>query len=164
MLELKHGETTIETVAPNSYVLIPDLGHIVAVEGWTNGTYSLVEKQPDPPPVEPEKTLAEWAAHYRWQKETGGVDVGGVPILTDDRSKLLITGLRLAANSDPEYTARFKMTNGSFAELDAISITAISNAVAAHVTACFDLEVDAIEGITAGTITTREQVEAAFFP
>jgi hypothetical protein len=162
MLELRQGETVIRDVVPGTYVLVPGLGHVYAEAGWEDGEFSIAVKPPIPPAPEPEKTLEEWAADYRWQREVGGMNVGGINVMTDDRSKMLIMGARMKADADPSFTTRFKTTEGVFVSLGAAQIVAVSDALLVHVDQCFALEDTAIAGIVAGTITTPEQVGAVF--
>jgi hypothetical protein len=99
-------------------------------------------------------------AELRWKKETGGALVAGLPVATDDRSQLKITGARLAADADPDYTVNWKVGAGAFVALTAAQIIAISDAVRAHVQACFDRE-DALatEINAAATIADVEAVD-----
>jgi len=161
-LQLKQGETVLETVLPGTYVHVPDLGHVYAEDGWANGDYSISVAPPIPPAPEPEKTLAEWAAELRWQREIGGVNIGGVSIMSDDRSKILIMGARMNADADPSFTTSFKTTGGTFTELNATQIVTLSDALAAHVAYCFEMEASALEQIASGTITTPEQLQTHF--
>lgn len=105
--------------------------------------------------------LAGYAADVRWRKETSGILVGGVPVATDDRSKLMIAGARIKADANPEFTTKWK-TDAGFVLIDAATIIAISDAVLAHVDACFETEGEVLTAIDGGTITTRAQVDAAF--
>lgn len=105
--------------------------------------------------------LTAYAADKRWRKEVGGIVVGGVPVATDDRSKLLIAGARIKADANPEFTTKWK-TDGGFVLIDAATIIAVSDAVLAHVDACFAMEDEVIAEIDAGAVTTREQVDAVF--
>jgi hypothetical protein len=56
------------------------------------------------PPLPTKDELIAYAADVRWRKEVGGIVVAGVPVATDDRSKQMIIGARLAANSDPDWS------------------------------------------------------------
>lgn len=107
--------------------------------------------------------LAEYAADKRWRVETGGVEVNGVRIATDDRSKTLITGGRIKADADPEHTLRFK-TGGSFVTLDSAQIIAISDAVFDHTQAAFYAEDAVLEAIMEGAITTLAEIDGWPWP
>ena len=111
-----------------------------------------------PPPVD----LLRYAAEKRWQKETGGISLGGIPIATDDRSKLMMMGARIKASESPEFTTPWVGADGLIYPVDAATIVAISDAVLAHVAACFNIFETLKAGVDAGTVTTVAQVDAAF--
>ena len=96
--------------------------------------------------------LAQRIASRRWQAETAGTTVSGMPLDTDRDSQALITGAALAAMLDPEYSIQWK-TQGGFVELDAQQIIAVASAVRAHVQACFDREAELLAELDAGTLT-----------
>jgi hypothetical protein len=73
----------------------------------------------------------------------------------------MITGARIKAEANLEFTTKWKAAGG-FVPIDAATIIAISDAVLAHVDGCFEIEDEARSAIEAGTITTREQIEAVF--
>ena len=93
----------------------------------------------------PVPDLLAYAAQKRWEKEVGGTTVGGMAIHTDDRSKSLITGARMAAEADPDFTTDWKAADGSFVTIDATTIVAVSNAVLAHVASCFAIEAQVLD-------------------
>lgn len=105
--------------------------------------------------------LSTYAAAQRYAKEVGGITVSSVPVATDDRSKLMIAGARIKADANPEFTTKWK-TAGGFVPIDAATIIAISDAVLSHVDACFETEDEVLAEIDAGTITTRDEIDAAF--
>lgn len=110
-------------------------------------------------------TAAELIAHAaqrRWEKEVGGITLSGLVIYTDDRSKIMISGARVAAEADPNFTTQWKGADGSFVTLDAAMIVAISNAVSTHVSNCFALEAQVLAQIEAGTLMTAVEIDAAF--
>jgi hypothetical protein len=106
--------------------------------------------------------LLTYAADLRWRKETGGITVGGVPILTDDRAQLKVAGARIGADADPEFTTVWDGADGGSYPIDAATVIAISNAVLAHVNECFKTYSTIKGDIDAGTITTREDIDTAF--
>lgn len=107
--------------------------------------------------------LAAYAADKRWRVETGGIVVAGAPIATDDRSKTMIMGARIKADADPDYTVGWKTADG-FVTLNASQIVAISDAVLAHVDACFEAEAAVLSGIDAGNIATIAEINAFDWP
>lgn len=102
--------------------------------------------------------LKAYSADARWRKEQGGITFGGLPIATDDRSKQMVLGARVAANADPEFTTKW----AGVYPLTAQQVIAISNAVLEHVSSCFEIFGTVSSGIDDGTITTLEQIDAAF--
>lgn len=87
-----------------------------------------------------EAALAALSAK-RYEVETGGIIVNGLPVATDDRAKTLLLGARLEVLGNPTLTLRWKTADG-FVALSATQIVAISSAVRAHVQACFNREAD----------------------
>lgn len=106
--------------------------------------------------------LLTYAADRRYAKEIGGVVISGIPVATDDRSKQMIMGARIAAEADSGFTTPWVGSDGSIDTLNATQVIAISNAVLAHVQSCFAAFATVSAGITDATITTREQIATAF--
>ena len=116
----------------------------------------------EPQANHPGMTLTEYAAAKRWEKEVGGIEINGLTVATDDRSKTMISGARVAAMADPNFTTAWKGSGGEFVPLDASAVVAISDMVLAHVSNCFVIEAQVLADILAGAITTVEQIDAAF--
>ena len=112
----------------------------------------------------PAPDLLAYAKARRYQTETGGVTINGVPFATDDRSKLLLTGARSAAQADATFKTPWVAADGSTHQLAAADVIAVSNAVLAHVNACFTAFATLAAGLAATppTVTTMAQVDAAF--
>lgn len=128
--------------------------------GWAyDGETFSAPVMPEPSQVD----LAAYAAQKRWEVETGGITVGGMPVATDDRSKIMIIGARVKADADPAFTTQWKASDG-FVTIDAATIIGISNAVLAHVDACFEVEGVVQTAITEGTLTTTAEIDAADWP
>lgn len=113
-------------------------------------------------PYEMFADLGGYAADVRWRKETSGILVGGLLVATDDRSKQMIMGARIAAEADSGFTTPWVGSDGSINTLNAAQVIAISNAVLAHVQTCFATFAAVSSEIADETITTRAQVDAAF--
>ena len=97
----------------------------------------------------------QWAAQIaarRYDAEIAGTIVGGMPIATDDRSKLLINGAALRANRSSDYVLRWKTSEG-FVDLTADQVLAVADAVSEHVQACFDREDALLAALADGSIT-----------
>ncbi|HCJ29400.1 MAG TPA: hypothetical protein DHV63_08915 [Pseudomonas sp.] len=98
------------------------------------------------------KALIASIAARRWQAETGGIDVAGMHIETDDRSKALITGSAIKAMRSAAYTLNWKTPEG-FIQIPAEQVLAMADAVSDHVQACFNREAELLEALEAGTFT-----------
>lgn len=109
-------------------------------------------------------SLIAYAARRRYEKETGGIVINGVNVATDDRSKTMLMGARIAASADPAFATPWVAADGSITQIDAATTIAISNAVLAHVQACFQAYSQVAAGISgaAPTVTTPTQIDAAF--
>lgn len=114
---------------------------------------------PEPAPVD----LYAYAASKRYAVETGGIVLNGMRVMTDRASQSLITGAYNYVQANPEITVKFK-TSGGFVELTATQMTAIANAVGAHVQAAFAAEGEINQEIIAGTITTPAEIDAFAWP
>lgn len=98
-----------------------------------------------------QETRARIAAR-RWEAETGGTLIQGLPVPTDRESQGLITGATVQAMIDPSYTLNFKTAAG-FVSLDASTVIGMAMAVRKHVQACFDREAALLDALEAGTFT-----------
>jgi hypothetical protein len=105
--------------------------------------------------------LIAYAKNARWRKEQGGIVVAGIPIATDDRSKQMVMGARIAADANGNFETLWA-TDADVVTLTAPQIIGISDAVLAHVQTCFVAFANVVAGINGGTITTREEIDAAF--
>lgn len=125
-------------------VELPEGSPVQAGWGYVDGEF-----------VEPEPVVIDWPAVIaarRWAAEVAGVDIAGIHVDTDDRSKLLINGAALEAMIDPGYVMKWKAAEG-FVELDGTQVISVARAVRAHVQACFDREADLLAAAEEGIIT-----------
>lgn len=106
--------------------------------------------------------LVAYAASKRYDTENGGLTFSGIPVATDDRSKQMIMGARIAASSDPNFTTQWVGADGNVYVLNATQLIAISNAVLAHVSTCFSVYATVKSNIVGATVTTLAQIDAAF--
>lgn len=109
------------------------------------------------PVPEETRTLADIKAQLiaaatalRWEKETGGIELGGVRVGTtlDDQNR--ISGVLAAIGLGGLESVDFKAQNG-WVQLTAPELQGIAQAISAHVQACFSAERahhEAIEAIT----------------
>lgn len=106
--------------------------------------------------------LLRYAANKRWEIETGGINLAGVPVATDDRSKIMIMGARVAAQANGDWTTIWHGSDGGTYPLNAAAMIAISDAVEAHLNATFATFAQVKADIEAGEITTTAEIDAAF--
>ncbi len=82
-------------------------------------------------------------AARRWEAQTGGTTLNGLPVKTDETTTANITAAYFKASQDPSYVvSNWKMETGFFTALDAATVIAIGDAIEEHVQACFDREAD----------------------
>lgn len=91
-------------------------------------------------------------AERRYKAEIAGINLQGLEVKTDDRSKLLINGAALEAVIDPAYVMQWKTTDG-FVELGGKQVIGVAQAVRAHVQACFDREAELLDILSDGKYT-----------
>lgn len=135
-----------------SAAYVPPPGHILIREA---------DYQATPVDVSADDLVA-YASSARYRKEVGGIVVADVPVATDDRSKQMILGARVAADADPDFATLWVGADGNIYPITAAAMVMISNAVMAHVAACFATFATVKAQIDAGTITTAAQIDAAF--
>lgn len=128
-------------------------------QGWLLDGDDLVAP---PAPTLSEAQLTAYAADKRWRREVGGILVGTVPVATDDRSKTMVLGARVAAAANPAWETVWHGADGQTYPLNAAAMIAISDAVEAHVNATFATFAIVKAAIEAGEITTTAEIDAAF--
>lgn len=109
------------------------------------------------------EALLAHAAQKRKNVETGGIMLGGQAIKTDAESLIKIAGAKSLADEEPEELVDFKAANG-WVQIDAAAVRAIALAVGQHYRACFRIERQLCDAIEAGTVTTKEEIDAAAWP
>jgi hypothetical protein len=115
------------------------------------------------PALDPPTVLKPYAAAVRYAKEIAGCMVGGVTYPSDRETQAKLTAAALFAQVDNTQTFQWKLADGSFsATLSAAEMIAVAAAVGGYVNACFAEEAEVVAEIDAGTITTREEIDAAF--
>lgn len=126
--------------ARHTFAAPPEYDAGMQIPVWNGAAWEVHELAEYLPTLEQVKAakLAE-IAQDRWIQETGGLEINGVRIATDDRSQGLIAGAAMKAMQDAAYTCWWKGEAG-WALLNAQTILAIADAVRAHVQACFDKE------------------------
>ena len=99
---------------------------------------------------EAKQQLRERASAGRWQHETGGIDIGGVRVLTGIEDQNRIASALIGAPATLDFKAESGWVTLTLAELQGIAA-----AITAHVQACFTAErahhdaIDALETLEA---------------
>ena len=107
--------------------------------------------------------LKYYTIDKRWRTEQGGTtSTAGFPIRTDDRSQAKITGLFTASVEDPTVVTTYQASDQTLHEIDAAGILQLHVDLLTYINACFAVSANTLGQIDAGTITTREQVDAMF--
>lgn len=159
--EVEHVFTLADVRHADYATLCRPCGPDVA-EGWRwTGSGFAAPAAPEPAPLSAAELIA-YAADRRWRRETGGIVIGGIPVATDDRSKIMVLGARIAARADPEWTTVWHGADGGTYPLNAAAMLAISNAIEAHVNGTFATFAIVKAGIEAGETTTIAEIDAAF--
>ena len=133
-------------------------------QGWTYDGHSFSAPPPPPPPTA--EDLIAYANGVQWQKATGGYTktVGGASLTfpTDATSQALITGKAVRLGQpNPPATVDWQFPTG-FVTMQAADFLADAVKIADFVQATFDTLKTVMTEITAGTITTTAQIDAAF--
>ncbi|WP_185756003.1 DUF4376 domain-containing protein [Brucella anthropi] len=124
---------------------------------WHNG--KVVEFTPPPPNVD----LASYAAQKRWETEVGGTVWNGWPVLTDRDSQNKITSEAVAIEKGERLDGDpWKFADGEFRPLTNAQMDSLAAAVRLYIRDSFAIEARVVAEIEAGTISTVEQIDAAF--
>lgn len=124
---------------------------------------------PSPPPVTLESVKAAKLAQiadWRYSREIRGVSLDGVLIKTDRESQATINGAYSSIKDGLLAGVDWKAADGNFVTLGLPEITAIAQAVAAHVQDCFTKEKTLSQQVdNAVTIAEVEAIDPyAIFP
>lgn len=106
--------------------------------GWLLVDGALVPPDSPAPVVtldDAKRQLRERASALRWQHETGGIDIGGVRVLTGIEDQNRIASALIGAPATLDFKAESGWVTLTLAELQGIAA-----AITAHVQACFTAE------------------------
>nr|WP_278437041.1 DUF4376 domain-containing protein [Brucella anthropi] len=119
----------------------------------------VIEFTPPPPVVD----LNDYAARKRWETEVGGTIWNGWPVLTDRESQNKITSEALAIEKGERLDGDpWKFADGEFRPLTNAQMDSLAAAVRLYIRESFAIEARVVAEIEAGTISTVEQIDAAF--
>lgn len=106
--------------------------------------------------------LIAYAKAVRYAAEVAGTTVSGAPIRTDRDTRSALLEAQAAIAMDAEWSTPWELSNGAIFIVDATTLPPIVAAVAAHRRAAFVAYDGVKNAIEAGSVTTREQIDAAF--
>jgi hypothetical protein len=131
-----------------------------ALPDWMFNADSFIQPSED---TYSKEQLKAYSDDKRWQKEQGGITAtAGFPIRTNDRAQAKITGLYAASKEAPGVVTPYHAADGSIQQLDAAGMYALNSDLLTHINNCFEVSADVHGEIDTGTITTLEQIDAAF--
>jgi hypothetical protein len=148
------------TPIPSEADLAEVLQKYPLVRPWLFNAASFI--QPAPDSYTPSQ-LKAYSDDARWRKEQGGlVTSAGFPIKTDDRAQAKITGVFSAAQVEPTVVTPWHCADGTIIDLDAAGMQAMNDDLLTHINNCFSISSDNRAAIDAGTMTTLEEIDAAY--
>ena len=106
--------------------------------------------------------LSYYSISVRNRIINGGITVGGLPFATDPLTVMSLNSAYIYTVDKQINEFSWKLPDGTFITLDTTQIKALQNAVAELGQNCFECEAALLEGMDAGTVTTREHVDAAY--
>jgi len=125
------------------------MAFVAVVHSETSEVHLVDEQLPELSTAEKLAAAKSLLSSQKFTALNSGTSVSGLHVATDDVSQTRIAGAALAAMLDPDYTVRWKCTDGQFYTLTAPQILAVAQAVRAHVQACYDREADLLAAIAA---------------
>lgn len=120
-----------------------------------------VVQKPAPPPrtlVDARNDKLQFLAETRYHRETAGIAVGGVLVMTDRQSQAALTGAYTSLKNGLLTSIDWKAAVGVWVSLSLAQVEPMAQAVAAHVQACFTAERAHAEAIA--VLATVEAVDA----
>lgn len=137
----------------------PGLSDWVHVQGWIDQGNVL------PDYVPPAVDLASYLADRRWQAEVAGTVWNGWPVATDQTSQQKVLAEFVAVGGGLRTDgAVWKFADGEFRAVSNADFASLAMAVRNHIESCFALEASLLSGISAGTVTTTSEIDAAAWP
>ena len=106
--------------------------------------------------------LAFYTANARQTKMQGDIFVNGIRFSTDPLTFGSLNSAYIYTQSNTGAVFSWKLPDGGFITLNKADTDALHAASNAFAQECFACEDATLDGIEAGSITTREQVDAAF--
>lgn len=113
----------------------------------------------------PRGTLKSYNGFSRYNREVSGVVVNSItpiPFTTDFASRNAMANANEYVKITPGSTVNWKMSDGSFVNLNAAQLTTVTTNMATFLQNCFNCENANVTAIDGGTLTTLQQIDDAF--
>lgn len=138
---LAHGSfPVIETVKPQGDIVWEDVPVVAGNECYQS--WAVAEYTPEESAFaleEAKQRKLERLERFRFDEETRGITVGGLPVKTDRESQSLLSGALAAVGRRNDKQFRWK-AGGSYVQLGKAQIEALHDAVTDYVEACRERE------------------------
>lgn len=144
MYQLTHDPDVIRCVETGAFI---PRGHYLWPTEWLGAGNIPLPAEPTLSAEELRTQLKDRATARRWAVETGGISVGGTPIMTGTADQNRITTVLAAINLGLE-SVDFKAGSG-WVRMTAEQIRAIASVVSHHTQLCFSAEREHHEAIDA---------------
>jgi hypothetical protein len=106
--------------------------------------------------------LVHYTSDVRDKKSNGGVIVNGLPFASDPVTMMSLNAAYIYTIDKASNEFSWKLPDGTFITLDTQGVKDLQSCVAGFGQDCFACEDDTLTAIEGGTITDRQQVDAAF--
>lgn len=108
------------------------------------------------------RALVGYVSDQANRQRCSGITVSGIPVGTDALSLAYILGAADKAGNDPAFTSPFVVSPALTVTLNSMQIISIKDAVQAFINGMFVAEAGANAELQAGSLTSRDQVDAIF--
>lgn len=111
--------------------------------------------------------LAYYSADARYRRENSGITItsigGAIPFGSDLASRNAVdTAWGYMNSKGTTNSISWKMADGSFITMSTAQVTTLMTDISTFIQYCFETENANLAAINGGTMTTREQIDAAF--
>jgi len=110
----------------------------------------------------PRGSLHTYCAFVRDKTLNGGVTVNGLPFASDPLTFGSLNSAAIYTVDKTTDTFSWKLPDGSFITLNKADVNALHDALNSFGQACYLCEDNTLTAIEAGTVTTHDQIDAAF--
>jgi hypothetical protein len=110
----------------------------------------------------PRGSLRSYTTHMRNLTNGGGVTVNGMPFATDPVTVMSLNSAYIYTQTNTQATFAWKLPDGTFVTLNKADVQSLQNAISSFGQSCFACEDTVLTGLEDGSITTFDEIDAAF--